>query len=99
MKICNCQTIPTPTCPFRGRLRDRTPEVQAEVDRQTHTYSPSINPDFARRLEDQRNAARVVAADAIREIERILETGDTHGTREIVENYKEMLRCESCENV
>lgn len=89
--ICNCQTIPTSTCPFHGRLRDRTPEVQAHLDSQKHTYSPSVDRDLARRLEDQRNVARVVAADAIREIERILETGDIYCTREIVANLKEAL--------
>jgi len=45
----------------------------------------------AEEMEDQRNVARAVAADAIREIERIIETGDTYGTREIVANLKEAL--------
>jgi len=46
---------------------------------------------LARTLEDQRNIDRVVAEDAIRELERILETGDTYATREIVGNLRTFL--------
>jgi len=43
-----------------------TPETDAHLAAQTHTYSPSVSPDFARRLERERNAeversARLVA--------------------------------------
>jgi hypothetical protein len=47
------------------------------------------------RILDERNTARVVAVDAIRELERILETGDTSTSREIVQNLKEFLRSDS----
>lgn len=51
------------------------------------------------RMERDRNTARVVAADSIRELDRILNTGDTYATREIVENLKDFLRGDSSENV
>lgn len=54
--------------------------------------------DHAAEMEDQRNTARVVAADAIRNLERILDTGDTHACREIVANLKNFLRGDSSEN-
>ena len=51
------------------------------------------------RILDERNTARVVAADAIRELDRILDTGDTYASREIVQNLKDFLRGDSSENV
>lgn len=44
-----------------------------------------------REMEQQFNGVLVVAADAIRELERILGTGDTYATREIVDNLKAFL--------
>jgi len=49
-------------------------------------------------MENDRNTARVVAADAIRELDRILDTGDTYASREIVQNLKDLLRGDSSEN-
>lgn len=44
------------------------------------------------KAKDELATAIVVARDAIREIERILDTGDTYCTREIVESYKAALQ-------
>jgi hypothetical protein len=49
-------------------------------------------------MERDRNTARVVATDAIRELDRILDTGDTYASREIVQNLKDFLRGDSSEN-
>jgi hypothetical protein len=49
-------------------------------------------------MERDRNTARVVATDAIRELDRILDTGDTYASREIVQNLKDFLRWDSSEN-
>ena len=49
-------------------------------------------------MERDRNTARVVATDAIRELDRILDTGDTYAGREIVQNLKDFLRGDSSEN-
>ena len=49
-------------------------------------------------MERDRNTARVVATDAIRELDRILDTGDTYASREIVQNLKDFLRGDSFEN-
>lgn len=54
--------------------------------------------EHARTLERERNAACVVATDAIRELDRILDTGDTYASREIVQNLKDFLRGDSLEN-
>lgn len=35
-----------------------TPRTDAHIKAQTHTYSPSVNPDFARSLERELNEAR-----------------------------------------
>ena len=43
-------------------------------------------------VKDELTTALVVANDAIREIERILATGDTYCTREMVANYKAALQ-------
>ena len=43
-------------------------------------------------LVDQRNTALVCAVDALHELDRILSTGDTHASREIVQNLWTMLR-------
>jgi len=53
--------------------------------------------DLAEKLESERNTARVVAADAIRELDRILDTGDTYASQEIVQNLKCFLRGDSYE--
>ena len=34
---------------------------------------------------------RAVAEDAVRELQRILDTGDTYGTKELIENYKSII--------
>ena len=44
------------------------------------------------KVKNERDTAIVVAKDAIREIERILDTGDTYCTREMVANYKAALQ-------
>jgi len=54
--------------------------------------------EHAQQMEMQRNTARVVAADAIRELDRILDTGDTYASREIVQNLKDVLNGDSLEN-
>jgi hypothetical protein len=41
--------------------------------------------------KNRNHALQAIADDAVRELERILKTGDTYGTKEIVENYKEIL--------
>lgn len=43
------------------------------------------------RAKRERDVALTVGNDAIRELERILETGDTYCTREIVQNLKNFL--------
>lgn len=47
---------------------------------------------------EQYATAQVVATDAIRELDRILDTGDTYASREIVQNLKDFLRGDSLEN-
>jgi hypothetical protein len=48
--------------------------------------------------EDDLNTAQVVAVNAIRELDRILATGDTYASREIVQNLKDFLRGDSSPN-
>jgi hypothetical protein len=43
------------------------------------------------KMECDLNAARVVAEDAICEIERILRAGNIHGTREMIANLRGLL--------
>jgi hypothetical protein len=50
------------------------------------------------RILDERNTAKVVATDAIRELDRIIDTGDTYATREIVQNLKDFLSGDTFEN-
>ena len=50
------------------------------------------------RILDERNTARVVATDAIRELDRILDTGDTYASRQVVQNLQDFLRGDSSEN-
>jgi len=64
-----------------------------------HGWPERVLPrDIARKIADERNTAMVVATDAIRELERILETGDTFATREIVDNLKSFLAGDSPDN-
>jgi hypothetical protein len=44
------------------------------------------------KVKEERDTAIVVANDAIREIERILDTGDTYCAREMVANCKAALQ-------
>jgi len=44
------------------------------------------------KVKEERDTAIVVAKDAIREIERILDTGDTYCAREMIANYKAALQ-------
>jgi len=71
----------------------KTPETdeQLALQKPTIPWSDVVPVDFARRLEDERDTARVVAADAIRELERVISTGDTDHTPLIVGNLKEIL--------
>ena len=41
--------------------------------------------------KNQNHALKAVCVDALRELKRIVETGDTYGTKEIIVNYKKIL--------
>jgi len=55
--------------------------------------------EAALNVAKERDRAIVAANDAIRELERILGTGDTYATREIVDNLKSYMRGDSPANV
>lgn len=80
----------------KAKTMSDTPETsqleecdQYKVDEDYAEYSAYRRmAEHARTLEGERNTARVVATDALRELDRILDTGDTYATREIVQNLK-----------